>query len=117
ITRPSPRSMGAGRDLFGLRKDGSEFAVEIGLNPIETEQGMMVLSTIVDITERKDAEEKLRRSQAQLAGVIASAMDAIITVDQEQRIILFNGAAERMFLFPAEDAIGQSLDRFIPERF
>src|SRR5205085_7914214 len=53
----------------------------------------------------------------QLAGVIGSAMDAIITVDEEQRIILFNTAADKRFLSPAEDAIGQSLNRFIPERF
>jgi PAS domain S-box-containing protein len=117
IAQPSTRSMGAGRDLYGLRRDGSEFPVEIGLNPMETEQGMMVLGTIVDITERKEAEENLRRSQEQLAGVIGSAMDAIITIDEDQRIVLFNSAAERMFLFPAEDAMGQALDRFIPERF
>jgi PAS domain S-box-containing protein len=117
ISNPAARPMGAGRDLFGLRKDGTEFPVEIGLNPIVTEHGVMVLGTIVDITERKRAEEALRASQEQLAGVIGSAMDAIISVDEDHRIVLFNAAAERMFLYPADEAPGQPLERFIPKRF
>jgi len=79
--------------------------------------GVSFHGAVMDITERKASQEDLRRSQQQLAGVIGSAMDAIITIDDKQRIMLFNGAAERMFLFPAEDAIGQPLERFIPERF
>src|SRR5712692_9308119 len=57
---PGARPMGAGRDLFAVRKDGSEFPVEIGLNPIESEEGPLVISAIVDITERKRAEEQIR---------------------------------------------------------
>ena len=56
---PQARPMGAGRDLFARRADGSEFPVEIGLNPIESEEGVMVVASIVDITERRRAQQKL----------------------------------------------------------
>jgi PAS domain S-box-containing protein len=66
---PKARRMGAGRDLFGRRKDGSEVPVEIGLNPIETADGMLTLSSIVDISARKAAAEQLQRHQTEMAHV------------------------------------------------
>lgn len=67
--------------------------------------------------EHKRTEEALQVSQARLAGIIASTMDAVITVDVKQRIILFNAAAEQMFRCSTAEALGQPLDRFIPARF
>jgi PAS domain S-box-containing protein len=67
--------------------------------------------------ERRRAEEALQASEARLAGIIGSAMAAIITIDAEQRITVFNAAAEQIFRCPAADALGQPIDRFIPERF
>lgn len=73
--------------------------------------------TAQDITSRKCAETKLQESQGRLAAIVDSAMDAIIAVDKEQRILLFNASAEVMFGCSAEDAVGSSMDRFIPERY
>lgn len=64
--RPTTRAMGAGRDLFGRRKDGRELPVEIGLNPLETGEGPFVIASIVDITARKQADLELRRSNEEL---------------------------------------------------
>jgi PAS domain S-box-containing protein len=80
-------------------------------------QPVRLLGATVDITDLKRTEEALRESQERLTGLINSAMDAVITVNEEQRIVLFNPAAERMFGCPAAEALGSPLERFIPAEF
>ena len=70
-----------------------------------------------EISERAKVERQLSESKARLAGIINSAMDSIITIDSDQRVLMFNGGAEKMFRCTAAEAVGQSLDRFIPPRF
>lgn len=73
--------------------------------------------TLQDISEIRHAEERLRASTRQMAGIIDAAMDAIITVDDAMRIVVFNRAATRMFLTPVSSAIGKPIDLLIPARF
>ena len=75
------------------------------------------ITVLVDITDRKQAEAALRESQQRLAGIVGSAMDAIVSTDSDRRILLFNAAAERMFRCSADEALGTPFDRFIPMRF
>ena len=71
----------------------------------------------VDITDLKQAQQKLQESEQRLAAIVTSALDAILVVDEEQSIVLFNAAAERTFGCSASEAIGSKLDRFIPQGF
>jgi PAS domain S-box-containing protein len=73
--------------------------------------------TAQDITDRKKFEAKLNDSQGRLTAIVDSAMDAIIAVDDEQVVLLFNPSAEKMFGCAARDAVGRSIERFIPHRF
>jgi len=105
-------------DLF-KRQDGTVQWVRWEVHPWRGTDGAVAGIVILgeDITERKQAEEALRASEQRLSGIVRSAMDGIITVDEAQRIRLFNPAAEAMFGLSAAEAEGQPLVRLIPERF
>lgn len=101
------------------KKNGDVVEVSVTISPIRNSRGEVVgaLKIARDNTAAKGAADALRESQQRLTGIIDSAMDAIIAVDEEQRIVLFNAAAETMFLCPQADALGGSIERFIPARF
>lgn len=107
---PTARPMGAGRDLFGLRKDGKELPIEIGLNPIETPEGTFVLASIIDITERRRSEERFRL-------VVEGSPNAIVMVGREGKIAFVNSQAERLFLYGREELVGKKVETLVPERF
>ncbi len=106
---PQPRPMGIGRELYGRRRDGSEFPVEIGLKPLETGGGFRVLATIVDITGRKRLEERFRR-------VVEYAPNAMVMIDRDGLIVLVNAQTEQLFAYPREVLIGQRVEMLVPER-
>src|SRR5262249_2100491 len=110
LASPTTRVMGDWREVCGRHRDGSELPLEVRLTPIGMAEGRFVLSAIVDITERKRAEEM----RARLAAIVESSEDAILSKDLDGIILTWNRGAERMYGYPAAEVVGRPFSLLVP---
>jgi len=104
------RAMGAGLDLVCHRRDGSEFPVEISLSAMEAEEGRLVIAFVRDITERQRGES----AALELAAIVASSSDAIVSESLDHRALTWNGGAEKLYGYTAEEMAGRSMSILVP---
>lgn len=109
VARPETRPMGVGRDLFARRRDGVRVPVEVGLTPLQTPTGLFVLASIVDLTERRRAEEQFRLA-------IEAAPNGMMLVDEMGKIVLINAQIEQLFGYTRAELVGMSVDALLPDR-
>src|SRR5437868_449850 len=107
---PKARPMGASLELFGRRKDGSEFPAEISLSPVKTEAGTFATAAVRDVTDRRKVEAKFR-------GFLEAAPDAVVIVDATGTIVIVNSQTERLFGYQRTELIGQKVEVLVPTRF
>ena len=110
LTEPVTRPMGAGLELAGRRRDGSEFPVDISLSAIETAEGLVATAFVRDLTDRK-------RTEAMFRGLLDGAADAIVVIDARGAIMLVNRQVHALFGYTPEELIGQQVELLVPERY
>ncbi|HEY2466384.1 MAG TPA: sigma 54-interacting transcriptional regulator [Terracidiphilus sp.] len=113
---PRARQMGAALNLFALRKDGSEFPVDIMLKPLQTPEGVAVLSIVRDVTEQHEAQDLARRKDLQLRSLLDGVRDyAIYLLDRDGHVTTWNPGAERLKQYAPDEIIGKHFSRFFTQ--
>jgi PAS domain S-box-containing protein len=113
---PRMRQMGVALNLFGLRKDGSEFPVDIMLKPMASAGEPLVLSFLRDVTEQREAIERLRRADEQIRSIVESVNDyAIYLLDKDGCVSTWNPGAEKIKGYSTEDVLGRNYSMFFTQ--
>ena len=113
---PRARAMGAALNLYGMRRDGTEFPVDIMLKPMQTPQGVMTMSFVRDMTEQRAAMEMVRRQDEQLRSIVEGVRDfAIYLLDADGKVMVWNPGAERLLEYAAQEILGKHYSRFFTQ--
>ncbi|MDQ2076838.1 PAS domain S-box protein [Marinimicrobium sp. ABcell2] len=122
VSDPKPRIMGQGRDLHGRSKTGASIPIEVGLTPIRMPNGTYVLSAIVDLTFRKQAERELAKKTAEIEAaekryraVVDTSPSALVMINSDGKISLVNQAAEQLFGYEDGELLGQEVEILLPK--
>jgi len=113
--QPTTRVLGSGRDLFALRKDGTEIPVEIGLNPFGTDAGTYIIAFIADISGRKLADEALRASERRLRTLLETVNLIVLGLDGEGKVDYVNPYFVELAGFTRDEVVGRDWFEFLPE--
>jgi protein-histidine pros-kinase len=110
FAQPRPRAMGAGLELFGIRKNGSEFRLEISLSALELDDAKLVMSAVRDVSARYEADQQFKQ-------LLESAPDAMVIVDGTGKIIIVNSQTQKLFGYSRAELVGQSIELLLPARY
>ena len=103
-------------ETIGIHRDGTEFPMQVSTSIVQLPDGPAELAFIHDLTEQKRAQQALSQAQEQFRAVVQTAHEAIITLDAQQNVVLWNAAAENIFGYSAVEMFGAPISRVIPSR-
>ncbi|HVS12265.1 MAG TPA: PAS domain S-box protein [Planctomycetota bacterium] len=111
------RIIGIGREVIGRRSDGSTFPIDLSVSEVELGERRLFTGIVRDITARKRDEEAVRESEARLRAVVETAVDGILTIDEQGMVGTMNPAAERMFGYAAAEVVGRNISLLMPSPY
>jgi two-component system sensor kinase FixL len=114
LTTGERKIIGIGREVVGLRKDGTTFPMDLAVSEVQLEGRRLFTGIVRDITERKTAENALLDSEARTRAILAAAVDAIITIDERGHIESMNPASEKLFGYTADEMTGRNVNVLMP---